>query len=119
MAPPKTYQNYDSFDAYVDSILLKRNSKEGMFAVWNQECADTVSGSAEDFSQCRDLARAELNKLRPAELRSLQELAKSGHGGKMLERFSAMTQINAQNWRDKAREQQEPRIEQEPQLLRI
>lgn len=41
MAPPKTYQNYDSFDAYVDSILLKRNSKEGMFAVWNQECADT------------------------------------------------------------------------------
>lgn len=37
----------------------------------------------------------------------------------MLERFSAMTQINAQNWRDKAREQQKPRIEQEPQLLRI
>lgn len=41
MAPPKTYRDYDSFDAYVDNILLKRSSKEGMFAVWNQECADT------------------------------------------------------------------------------
>ena len=43
----------------------------------------------------------------------------AGHGGKMLERFTALTRIDAQNWQDKVREQQGPRIEEQPELLRI
>ena len=38
---PKTAKDYESFDAYVSSILLKRDNREGMFAGWTQESADT------------------------------------------------------------------------------
>ena len=38
---PRTVKDYESFDAYVSSILLKRDNREGMFAGWTQESADT------------------------------------------------------------------------------
>ena len=38
---PRTAKDYESFDAYVSSILLKRDNREGMFAGWTQESADT------------------------------------------------------------------------------
>ena len=60
--------------------------------------------ASEDFIQCRDLAKRALEKLNPGQINRLLEVARDGHGGKMLERFSEMTQINAQNWRERANE---------------
>ena len=74
---------------------------------------------SEAFAQCRKLTRDALEKLAPAELGSLLNLSQAGHGGKMLQRFTALTRIDAQNWQDKVREQQGPRIEEQPELLRI
>ncbi len=133
MAPSKTYKDYASFDAYVDGILMKRSSGEGMFAVWNQQSADAESlipllrryadrlekekctsealpekiimkeaPGSEDFMQCRDAAKAALEKLSPNQLNGLLRKAQEGHGGKLLESFSELTGVNAANWRDQA-----------------
>ena len=46
---PRTAKDYESFDAYVSSILLKRDNREGMFAGWTQDRQVSAAGCSGQF----------------------------------------------------------------------
>ena len=62
---------------------------------------------SETFLQCCELAREGLQRVPQEKMAQLLEEAREGHGGKMMESFSKLTQITTQNWRGRPVEQAE------------
>lgn len=61
---------------------------------------------SETLLKCCELAKEGLKRVPPQKIDKLLEEATEGHGGKMMENFSKITQITTQNWREKLNSQQ-------------
>ncbi|MBR7011049.1 MAG: hypothetical protein IKI02_09100 [Oscillospiraceae bacterium] len=93
-------ENRLDFVSQIVASRLTLDARRGGFTGMDERMKEAPG--SEDFMQCRDAAKAALEKLSPNQLNGLLRKAQEGHGGKLLESFSELTGVNAANWRDQA-----------------